>query len=943
MGAIIRWLALATLLFGLASAAAADPIIEQPPTDANQIRWDPAIRHGVLPNGLRYAVMRNATPAHGVSIRLGIAAGSLADPDDQLGAAHFLEHMAFGGSQAQLQAQTEKVFADAGVAFGRDRNAQTSSFDTTFKIDLPHGDPAALDLGFRWLRQVADGARLTAEAVDRERGVILAEREARLSDLTDLQARVLAFQAPGTRLARGDGVGSLASISSLAAPQLQAFYDRWYQPQNAVVVVIGDESLDELEARVQGAFGSWRPRGAAGAPVEAARIDGSRGLEVMNLAGPHLPSVLAACRLSSSTAASGRDMAWLRRETASQMWTSIADARFATAAKSPQGGLLEGSAVVGELRGQAREACLGGVPMGDAWEKGLATLETEVAALAATPPTEDELETALKSRRAILRGAMLGAATRDSSDLANGILAAMLDGQVASSPLEALRAFDVAAEGLAPTDVHAAFLRDWSGAGPLIDVLAPSPPPPAVVRQAWLAAQAAPAVAIAPSAAPVWRYASFGRDGTVVKREVFADFVRVSFANGVRLSFKRTSFQTHSVAIRVRFGHGRAGLAPADYFAAEIGAPLLFRGGVDGDSYADIHTLFRDYGLEIATQVRDRYFVMSSTIAPSGAPQALQVMAALATHPGFHDLDPTLATLWPDTMRTARANPLALIEPVLVDAIEPGNPTGLKAAQAATGLTVADLERVMRPALTTSALDVVIVGDIDEPQAVKAVAATFGALPPRRSPPPARPDAWFLRYPDGPQPVILAPHDGPPEKAAVALVWPLYVAEPARRREEYALRLLSLLYEDAMLRRIRGELGKSYGPQAQTRMPDDADQGRLAAVAEVTRADVELVRGEMAAIAARLARGDFTDQDVETVRKPYVARLASQLASNDVWAAALDASASDGGAAVKDLTSEQDVFASITPAEVRKAAAYWLSRPPIVVIVTGAPDTGGGR
>jgi len=184
MGVVIRLLALAALVLGLAAAiAAADPVIEQPPTDPNQIRWDPAIRHGVLPNGLRYAVVRNTTPAGGVSIRLGIAAGSLEDPDDQLGAAHFLEHMAFGGSRAQLRADIEKTFADAGVAFGRDRNAQTSALDTTFMIDLPHGDPAALDLGFRWLRQVADGAQLTPESVDRERGVILAERETRLSEM----------------------------------------------------------------------------------------------------------------------------------------------------------------------------------------------------------------------------------------------------------------------------------------------------------------------------------------------------------------------------------------------------------------------------------------------------------------------------------------------------------------------------------------------------------------------------------------------------------------------------------------------------------------------------------------------------------------------------------------------------------------------------------------
>jgi zinc protease len=941
MGAVMRWLALAALMLGLsAGVAAAEPGVELPPADANQIRWDPAIRHGVLPNGLRYAVMHNATPAGGVSIRLGIAAGSLDDPDDQLGAAHFLEHMAFGGSRAQLQADAEKTFASAGVAFGRDRNAQTDLLNTTFKIDLPHGDPAALDLGFRWLRQVADGAQLTPETVGRERGVILAERETRLSDMTDIAARAATFQAPGTRMARGDGIGSQATVTSLTAAQLQAFYDRWYQPQNAIVVVAGDESLDELEARVRATFGSWGGRGPAGAPLETPRIDATRGLDVLSVAGPHLPSGLAVCRASSASDNLARDMAWLRRQATTQLWTTIADARLAAAAKSPQAGLLGSLAVVAELRGQVRTACLVGAPQGDAWEKGFAVLGAQTAALTAAAPSEDELEAAIKDLRSKLRGVLYGSATRDSSDLAGAMLTAMLDGQAQPSPLEALRVFDVAVEGVTPADVHAAFLRDWSGAGPLIDVLAPNPPDAAVVRKAWLAAEAAPASAALPTAAPVWRYASFGHTGKVTKREAFPEFVRLTFANGVTLSFKQTSFRKDSVAVHVRFGHGRAGLAPGDFYAAEIGAQLLFQGGVEGESLSDIHALFRDYGLEVATHVTTREFVMSSTMAPDGAPMALQVMAALATHPAFQDLDATLGTYWAATLRTVRANPRSLIGASLMDGVAPGNPIGLKAAQNAAGLTVADVVRVMGPALTTSALNVTVVGDIDEARAVGAVAATFGALPPRRSPSPRREDAWFMRYPATPPALITSHHEGPPEKAAIAMVWPLYVAEPARRREEYALRLVSLLYEDAMLRRIRGELGKSYAATAGTEMPDDADQGSLEAVTEVSAADVPLVRGEMAAIGARIARGEFTDQDLETIRKPYVARLANDLISNDTWAAVLDASALDDGTALRDLTSEQEVFASITPAEVRKAAADWLTRAPIVVVVSGAPSPG---
>jgi len=77
-------------------ARAADaPVWPQAKSD---IPADPAIRFGALPNGMRYAIMKNTTPKGEVSMRLRIGAGSLEESDAQQGLAHFLEHMAFRGS-----------------------------------------------------------------------------------------------------------------------------------------------------------------------------------------------------------------------------------------------------------------------------------------------------------------------------------------------------------------------------------------------------------------------------------------------------------------------------------------------------------------------------------------------------------------------------------------------------------------------------------------------------------------------------------------------------------------------------------------------------------------------------------------------------------------------------------------------------------------------------
>nr|WP_242397085.1 insulinase family protein [Brevundimonas abyssalis] len=81
-----------------ASAEAAQSAAPGWPQATSDIPADANVRFGQLPNGMRYAIMRNATPPQQAALRLNIDAGSLAENEDQLGLAHFLEHMAFNGS-----------------------------------------------------------------------------------------------------------------------------------------------------------------------------------------------------------------------------------------------------------------------------------------------------------------------------------------------------------------------------------------------------------------------------------------------------------------------------------------------------------------------------------------------------------------------------------------------------------------------------------------------------------------------------------------------------------------------------------------------------------------------------------------------------------------------------------------------------------------------------
>ncbi len=147
--------------------------------DTSDIKTDPAVKWGVLENGMRYAIMKNAEPPKRVSMRLFVDTGSLMEEDNQQGLAHFLEHMAFNGSKHFPAGEMVEYFQRLGMGFGADTNAHTGFNETVYKLEMPDSNPELLSQGFQLMRDYADGMLLGAPEIDKERGVILSEKRTR--------------------------------------------------------------------------------------------------------------------------------------------------------------------------------------------------------------------------------------------------------------------------------------------------------------------------------------------------------------------------------------------------------------------------------------------------------------------------------------------------------------------------------------------------------------------------------------------------------------------------------------------------------------------------------------------------------------------------------------------------------------------------------------------
>src|SRR3954468_21986241 len=172
---LISRLAVLGLWFVAVALRAALPF----PQAESDLKADPRAKFGVLPNGLRYVIRPNQEPKERAALRLLVLAGSLNERDDQQGLAHFLEHMAFNGSEHYAPNSLVEFFQRMGMNFGGDTNASTGFERTLYLLELPDTKDATMAEGLRVFSDYANSLLLKPEEIEKERGVILSEKRTR--------------------------------------------------------------------------------------------------------------------------------------------------------------------------------------------------------------------------------------------------------------------------------------------------------------------------------------------------------------------------------------------------------------------------------------------------------------------------------------------------------------------------------------------------------------------------------------------------------------------------------------------------------------------------------------------------------------------------------------------------------------------------------------------
>lgn len=235
---------LSTLVLALGLTAAA----QQP----QPLPVDSAVRVGHLDNGLTYYIRHNEYPKQRAEFHIAQAVGAILEEDNQNGLAHFLEHMAFNGTQHFPGKGIIEYFESIGVNFGGNINAYTSLDETVYRLsDVPTYREGIIDSALLVMHDWACGLSLLPEEIDAERGVIREEWRTGADANRRMWKAINPLKYPNSQYAKRDVIGDTAVINNFDYDALRSYYHKWYGPDNQAIIVVGDIDVDAIEAKIK--------------------------------------------------------------------------------------------------------------------------------------------------------------------------------------------------------------------------------------------------------------------------------------------------------------------------------------------------------------------------------------------------------------------------------------------------------------------------------------------------------------------------------------------------------------------------------------------------------------------------------------------------------------------------------------------------------------------
>jgi zinc protease len=899
------------------------------PQAASDIPADPNAVFGELGNGFRYIIYPNSEPPGRVSLRLHIAAGSLMEEDDQRGLAHFLEHMVFNGTKNFTAAELIPRMQRLGIAFGAHANAYTSFDETVYMLDLPDLADDTMDLAFTVMRDFGDGALLDPDEIEKERGVILAEKRSRDSVEYRLMEQQFEELLPDSLVSRRFPIGTEEVIESATRDRFVDFYTRYYTPQRMTFIIVGDVAVDEMRERISEAFADMANPVEPGGDPDTGSVQQPEGLDTAVFHDKEVSTTDVSLMLVRPYDRRPDTRAYRFERMPLEIAHSMLSRRFDRISKERDSPVADGNAYKVEWFNLLQFGSISVTAADDRWREVVPIIEREFRRAMQHGFTEAELVEAKSNLLNSYEQQLKQKETRRSEGIATVLARTVNRERVFSDPETDL---EIARDILGKLDTgacHRALMDFWQAPGYHLVLTTKEKPENATLDMAALFedSRGVPVEPPAARAVQVFDYTDFGTPGEASVRSEVEDLgiTQVVLSNQIRVNLKRTDFERGKIRIAARIGSGKL-TQPRDKPMLDVLARQVFEGGGLGRySLDDLRQILAGRNVGASLSIGDDAFSLSGSTTPGDFELQCQLMCATLTDPGYREealwqFRKSIPVLY-QQLRHTQAGPESEMQAWL----HGGDPRYMTAPEdQLASYTIDDVKAWLAPELRHGYLELSIVGDFDDAVVLPVLLSTFGALPERAAEPPALDESRRVDFPAAPAAKHLTYQSKIPQGSAM-VVWKT-AGIRGNIREFRRLNILGTILGDRLREEIREKLGASYSPFAGASGSEGLiDHGYIIGESAGKPEDLQALLATILAEASSLAGGGASEDELDRALKPTLGMLEKSLRDNGYWLnTVLSQSQADPARLQLAREREQD-YQSISLQEINDLAAKYLA------------------
>ena len=891
---------------------------------------------GELPNGVRYAVRKNGVPPDQVSIRIRMDVGSMFELPREMGFSHLLEHLVFRQSKYLDEGQAIPVWQRLGASFGSDTNAQTGPLSTTFQLDLPNANAASVDTSLKLLSGMMIAPTLSEANVRTEVPIVLAEKRERGGTAERVFDHLQETLFTGQKLGSRPVIGTEATLLAANQASVRAYHQRWYRPENCVIIAVGDIDPVQLQLDIARYFGDWKgvgprlPEPPFGDPIAP---KGAKGLAPVGLTRvivePDLPrqvtyAVLRPWRRVQDTVVYNQGI----------MVDSLAQAiinRRLEARARAGGSYLSAQVSQQKISRSADVTYVSVTPLGPDWKTALNDARAVIADAVSRPPTQAEIDREAQEFGVAFESSVEQRRLLPGSKLADDMVAALDIRETIASPETVQDIFKRSRATFTPANVQAHSRNLFRGTVTRAVYVTPA------------ASEASPASLKFALASPVAANASGRLDtgpinfadlpalGTAqqpaaTKPTGLLEIEQLNFANGVKVLLWPTDNEPGRVTLKVRFGAGWRAFNADNAAYATLGDMALVGSGVSslGQEELDKITTGRKMGFEF--KINDGNFTFSADTRAADLDDQLYLLAAKFVTPRW-DANPVLraqaaAKINYESFATSPQGVLGRDLKYYQRGKDPVFQTPTPAQIAAT--TPAGFRQVWAPILAQGPIEIQLFGDFKRDAAIAALARTFGALPARGDLPAGTAPASAQTLAPSLDPVLLY-HRGDQNQAAALIAWPTS-GGIANIRESRQLEILAQVLQGRILDAMREKLGQAYSPQVSNDWPVDLGSGGMVfALSQMQPKAVPVFFTAADEIAADLIAKPVSQDELERVTEPLKQQLTRASTSSAFFMYLLEGATGDPARfdTVRGMMAD---YTQTTPDAMQALARKYLTR-----------------